>query len=81
MIFTVPMSGSEVAKSKTEMHITNAASEVMWSCNVTTIEHEGVQIVSVLKGTLDVPALNYVTSLSICYFVWQRLSGDHADGR
>ena len=31
----------------------------------------------VLKGTLDVPALNYVTSLGICYFVWQKLSGDH----
>ena len=38
-------------------------------------------IISVLKGTLDVPALNYVTSLGICYFVWQRLGGDHADGR
>ena len=40
MIFTVPMWGSEVANSKTEIHITNTASEVMWLCNVTTIEHE-----------------------------------------
>ena len=39
------------------------------------------KMVSVLKGTIDVPALNYVTSLDICYFVWQRLRGDHADGR
>ena len=38
----------------------------MWSYNVTTIEHKGeVQIVSVLKGTLGVPALTYVTSLVI----------------
>ena len=39
----------------------------MWSCNVTTIERERekVQIVSVLKGTLDAPALNYVTSLGV----------------
>ena len=35
-----------------------------------------MQILSVLKGTLDAPALNYVTSLCICYFVWQRLGGD-----
>ena len=45
---------------------------------------EEVQIVSVLKGTLDAPALNYIISLGIvyiCYFVWQRLGGDHADGR
>ena len=40
-----------------------------------------MQIVSVLKGTLDAPTLNYVTSLGVCYFVWQRLGGDHADGR
>ena len=42
-----------------------------------------MQIVSVLKGTLDAPVLNYNTSLNIrvCYFVWQRLRGDHADGR
>ena len=40
MIFTEPMWGSEVANSKTEILITNAASEVMWSCSVTTIEHE-----------------------------------------
>ena len=42
MISTVPMWGSdEVAYSKTEIHLTNTASEVMWACNVTTIEHEG----------------------------------------
>ena len=41
-----------------------------------------MQFVGVLKGTLDAPALNYVTSLGIiCYFVWQRLVGAHADGR
>ena len=44
MIFTVSMWGSEVANSKTEIYITNTASdEVMWSCNVTTVEHEGEQ--------------------------------------
>ena len=43
MIFTVPMWGSEVASSKTEIHLTNTASEVMWACNVTTIEHEGTK--------------------------------------
>ena len=36
MIFTVPMWGSEVAYSKTEIHLTNTTSEVMWACNVTT---------------------------------------------
>ena len=41
VVFTVPMWGSEVVNSKTEIHITNAAGEVMWSCNVTTVEHEG----------------------------------------
>ena len=41
MIFTVPMWGSEVANSKTEIHLTKTASEVIWACNVTTIEHEG----------------------------------------
>ena len=40
-----------------------------------------MQIVSVLKGTLDAPALKYVILLRICYFVWQRLGGDHVDGR
>ena len=40
MIFTVPMWGSEVANSKTEIHITITASEVMWLCYVTTIKHE-----------------------------------------
>ena len=40
-----------------------------------------MQIVSVLKGTLDAPALNYVTSLCIFYFIWLRLGGNHADGR
>ena len=42
MIFTVPMWGSEVAISKTEIHLTNTASEVTWACDVTTIEREGV---------------------------------------
>ena len=42
MIFTVPMWGPEVANSsKAELHLTNTASEVMWACIVTTIEHEG----------------------------------------
>ena len=41
MIFTVPMWGSEVANSKTEIHLTNTASEVTWACDVTTIEREG----------------------------------------
>ena len=41
MIFTVPILGSEVAKSKTYIHITNTASEVMWLSNATTNEQEG----------------------------------------
>ena len=50
----------------------NTTNKVMWSCNVTTTEHEGekCKIVSVLRGTLVAPALNYVTSLGICYFVF-----------
>ena len=41
MIFTVPMGGSEVANSKTELHLTNTPSEVTWACDVTTVEREG----------------------------------------
>ena len=41
MIFTVPMWGSEVANSKTEILLTNAPSEVTWACDITTIEREG----------------------------------------
>ena len=41
MIFAVPMWGSEVANSKTEIHLTNTPSEVTWACDVTAIEHEG----------------------------------------
>ena len=66
--FTVPMWGSEVANYKTEIHIAkNNKREVMWSRNDTTIEHEGEKrkVVSVLKGTPDAPAFNYVTSLGI----------------
>ena len=40
MIFAVPMWGSEVANSKTEIHLTNTPSEVTWACDVTTIERE-----------------------------------------
>ena len=41
MIFAVPMWGCEVAKSKTEIHLTDTPSEVTWACDVTTIEREG----------------------------------------
>ena len=41
MIFALPMWGSEVANSKTELHLTNTSSEVTWACDVTTIEREG----------------------------------------
>ena len=41
IICTVPMWGPEVANSKTEIHLTDIASEMMWACNVTTIELEG----------------------------------------
>ena len=41
MIFAVPMWGSEVANSKTEIYLTNTPSEVAWACDVTTIEREG----------------------------------------
>ena len=40
MIFFHADVGSEVANSKTEIRLTHTASEVMWACNVTTIEHE-----------------------------------------
>ena len=57
MIFTVPLWGSEVANSKTEIHLTNTAGEVgmrchIYICDVTTIEREGD-----------------FTSLGICYCV------------
>ena len=35
------MWGSEVADSKTEIHLTNRPGEVTWACDVTTIEREG----------------------------------------
>ena len=35
------MGGFEVVNSETEIHLTNTTSEVMWACNVTTVEHEG----------------------------------------
>ena len=59
MICTVPIWGSEVANSKTEIPTTNTASEVMWcSAKSPLLNTRGrVQIVSVLKRTLDVPAL------------------------
>ena len=41
MIFAVPMWGSEVAKSETEIILTITPSEVTWACDVTTIEREG----------------------------------------
>ena len=52
--------------SKKEIHLTKTTSEVMWACNVTTTEHEG-----------DYTSLGII----ICYCVWWRVSGDHADGR
>ena len=58
MIFTAPLWGSEVANSKTEIHLTNTAGEVgmryhiLSICDVTTIEREGD-----------------FTSLGICYCV------------
>ena len=59
MIFTVPMRGSEVVNSKTEIHTTksiisqNATNEVVRAFNITTIEHEGDFVL-----------------LGICYCVW-----------
>ena len=41
MIFAMPRWGSEVIKSKTEIHLTNTTSEVTWACDVITIEREG----------------------------------------
>ena len=35
------MWGSEVANSKTEIHLTNTPSELTWACDVTTINREG----------------------------------------
>ena len=55
MTFAVPMWGSEVAKSKTEIHVTNTPSEVTWACDVTTTIERGGDFT--LLGIL-------------CYFVW-----------
>ena len=45
MVFTVPLGGSEVANSKTEIHVTNTAGEVGMRCHIyamsLTIEREG----------------------------------------
>ena len=41
MIFDVPIWGSEVANSNTEIHLKNTPSEVTWARDVTTIEREG----------------------------------------
>ena len=41
MVFAVSTWGSEVANSKTEIHLTNTPSEVTWACDVTTVEHDG----------------------------------------
>ena len=41
MVFAVPMWGSDVANSKTEIHLTNTPSEMTWACDVITIEREG----------------------------------------
>ena len=41
MLFAVPMWGSELANSKTQIQLTNTPSEVTWACDVTTIEREG----------------------------------------
>ena len=41
MSFTVPMWGSEVANSISEINLTKTASEVTWPCDVTTIERDG----------------------------------------
>ena len=38
-----------------------------------------MRIVIVLKGTLSVHALNYVTVVE-SYFAWHRLGGGHAGG-
>ena len=83
---SVPMSSSEATHCKTEIHIANTTSKVMWSCSATGNEHEGgeVQISTRAymgcKGTRDESALYFVTSFGIGYFVRPRLGGDHADG-
>ena len=63
------MWGSDIANYKKEIHVAKTTGEVMWSCNVTTVEHEGEkcksQVVGVLKGPLDASAINYVSSLGI----------------
>ena len=41
MIFAVPMWGSKVDKSKTEIPLKNTPSEVTRASDVTTIEREG----------------------------------------
>ena len=41
IIINVPIWGSEVANSKTEIHVTNTAIELTWAIDVTTIEPKG----------------------------------------
>ena len=66
MIFTVPVWGSEVANSKTKIHITNTASEVMWLIHIITIEIHSYIIA--IKMTLSCEIEDFVEThvLGVC---------------
>ena len=86
MIFTVPLWGSEVANSKTEIHLTNTSVEVgmqrhiyamslLLNARVTLLRQ--AYATSFRKGcltwTCDVTTIERegdFTSLGICYCVW-----------
>ena len=82
MIFPCQRWGSDVAKYIGHRYILqNTTSEVMWLCNVTTIEHEGETFKSSVFRKERLMHPRFITLLREAYFVWQRLGGDHADGR
>ena len=66
---SIILRGTEVTNYKTEIHVANAASKMMWSCNATIAnEHEGENTrgisanqhtgLNVLKGPLMCPRSN-----------------------
>ena len=63
----MPVSDSEIANYKKYIHIAkyNRRGDVVMQCHHHLARGGEVQIVSVLKGTLAVPALTHVTSLVI----------------
>ena len=63
------------------MHILNTTGEVIWSCNVTAIEHEREKCDSSVFWKERLVCARSVTLLRESYFAWHRLGGHHADGK